>query len=101
MVTAPLACPRQHPRSDNRLQKFLALCGAGSRRACERLIAAGRVAQAIARKYAKVLPEEILAVHDAQIGWAAAQAESFQEYMRRVRDPNFVADGSWPMRTKH
>jgi len=64
----------------------------------EDAIAAGRVAQAIARKYAKVLPEEILAVHDAQIGWAAAQAESFQEYMRRVKDASFVADGAWPIR---
>lgn len=31
-------------RANIRLQKFLALCGVGSRRACERLIAAGRVA---------------------------------------------------------
>jgi len=33
----------QKPGSDIRLQKFLALCGAGSRRACEGLIAEGRV----------------------------------------------------------
>ena len=44
MVTAPLACPKQNPRTELRLQKFLALCGAGSRRACERLIEEGRVA---------------------------------------------------------
>lgn len=44
MVTAPLACPRQSPKSDIRLQKYLAICGVGSRRACERLIEAGRVA---------------------------------------------------------
>jgi len=45
MVTAPLACQKQTPKSDSvqRLQKFLALCGAGSRRACERLIDEGRV----------------------------------------------------------
>ena len=36
-------CQKQNPRSDTRLQKFLALCGVGSRRACERLIAEGRV----------------------------------------------------------
>ncbi|MDO9542375.1 MAG: pseudouridine synthase [Kiritimatiellia bacterium] len=44
MVTAPLDCQKQNPRSDIRLQKFLALCGLGSRRACERLIDEGRVA---------------------------------------------------------
>jgi 23S rRNA pseudouridine2605 synthase len=43
MVTAPLACQKQNHRTEIRLQKFLALCGAGSRRACERLIEEGRV----------------------------------------------------------
>lgn len=61
-------------------------------------IAAGRVLQRIARKYADVIPGELDELHRAQIGWAAAQAESFQEYMRRVRDPSFVADGRWPVR---
>lgn len=65
----------------------------------EDAIAAGRVAQAIARRFGQVMPDEILALHDAQIGWAAAQAASFQEYMRRVKDPNFVAEGAWPVRT--
>lgn len=61
-------------------------------------IAAGRVLQCIARKYADVLPTELDELHLAQVEWAAAQAASFQKYMRRVRDPNFVADGNWPVR---
>ena len=61
-------------------------------------IAAGRVLQRIARKYADVIPSELDELHRAQIGWAAAQAASFQEYMRRARDPQFVADGRWPLR---
>ena len=61
-------------------------------------IAAGRVLQCLARKYADTIPEDLDELHRAQIGWAAAQAESFQEYMRRVRDPSFVADGRWPVR---
>lgn len=61
-------------------------------------IAAGRVLQRIATKYADAVPEELAELHRAQIGWAAAQAESFQEYMRRARDPHFVADGAWPLR---
>ncbi|PRI12004.1 exonuclease domain-containing protein [Leucobacter massiliensis] len=61
-------------------------------------IAAGRVLQCIARKYADVIPEELDELHSAQVAWAASQAASFQDYMRRVRDPSFVADGSWPIR---
>ena len=61
-------------------------------------IAAGRVLQVLARKYADVIPDDLEALHAAQVGWAAAQAASFQDYMRRQRDPNFVADGRWPTR---
>lgn len=64
----------------------------------EDAIAAGRVMQALALRYAHVLPEQIMDLHQQQIGWAAAQAASFQEYMRRVKDPNFVAVGTWPLR---
>lgn len=64
----------------------------------EDAIAAGRVAQAIARKYGRDLPADPQALHEAQIAWSAAQAANFQEYMRRVKDPMFVADGSWPLR---
>lgn len=61
-------------------------------------IAAGRVLQRIAVKYADVIPGELDELHRAQIAWAAAQAADFQSYMRRVRDPSFVADGRWPVR---
>lgn len=64
----------------------------------EDAIAAGRVAQAIARKYSTVLPDQLIELHNAQVTWAAAQAENFQQYMRRVKDANFIADGTWPMR---
>lgn len=64
----------------------------------EDAIASGKVMQHLARMYAEKLPGDIDEIHAAQIGWARAQAESFQEYMRRVRDPNFVAEGDWPVR---
>ena len=64
----------------------------------EDAIASGKVMQHLARKYAEKLPGDIDEIHAAQTGWARAQAESFQEYMRRVRDPNFVAEGDWPVR---
>ena len=64
----------------------------------EDAIAAGRVAQALALRFAHALPEQVMDLHQAQIGWAAAQAASFQEYMRRTKDPTFIADGAWPLR---
>lgn len=61
-------------------------------------IAAGHVAQAIARKYHDELPEDVMTLHELQKGWAAEQAASLQEYLRRVRDPNTVVDAAWPIR---
>jgi DNA polymerase-3 subunit epsilon len=61
-------------------------------------VAAGRVAQAIARRYPIELGEDVLALHEQQVAWCADQAESFQDYMRRERDQHFSADGSWPER---
>lgn len=61
-------------------------------------IASGRVLQALARKYADVLPQDALELHAAQVAWAREQSENFQEYMRRVRNPDFIADGRWPIR---
>ena len=61
-------------------------------------IAAGRVAQAIGRRFPVELSMDVEVLHHAQIGWCAHQAESFQDYMRRERDPLFSADGCWPER---
>ncbi|TFB97252.1 MULTISPECIES: 3'-5' exonuclease [Cryobacterium] len=61
-------------------------------------IAAGRVAQAIARSHAAKLPVTVSELHDLQAKWSLEQAESFQAYMRRERDPEFVASGGWPER---
>jgi DNA polymerase-3 subunit epsilon len=61
-------------------------------------VAAGRVAQAIARKHGHSLPVTLAELHALQVGWCKEQAESFQEYMRRSRDPQFVAAGGWPER---
>ncbi len=61
-------------------------------------VAAGRVAQAIARAYAGDLVIDADDLHERQVAWAREQAASFQDYMRRVKDPRFVADGTWPIR---
>ncbi|WP_345377177.1 3'-5' exonuclease [Frondihabitans cladoniiphilus] len=60
-------------------------------------IAAGRVAQAMARRHADKLDVPARDLHTLQVGWCGEQAASFQEYMRR-KDPAFTATGEWPKR---
>jgi DNA polymerase-3 subunit epsilon len=61
-------------------------------------LAAGRVAQAIARAYATELAVEAAELHRLQVTWSREQAEDFQAYIRRVKDPAFTASGVWPLR---
>ncbi|MDQ1597482.1 MAG: polymerase subunit epsilon [Microbacteriaceae bacterium] len=61
-------------------------------------VAAGRVAQAIGRRYNAELGDDIHAIHALQVGWCADQAANFQDYMRRARNPDFIAHGGWPQR---
>jgi DNA polymerase-3 subunit epsilon len=60
-------------------------------------VAAGRVAQAIARKYAAELGQDVADLHGRQGQWCADQAASFQEFKRRT-NPEFVSSGAWPER---
>jgi DNA polymerase-3 subunit epsilon len=59
-------------------------------------IAAGRVAQAIASAFPAELDLDPVQLHAAQHAWHDAQCNSFEDYMRRVRDPQFTARRGWP-----
>lgn len=61
-------------------------------------IAAGRVAQALAKRFPLAATAQEL--HTQQIGWARAQAESLTEYFIRIGrlDPEEALDGAWPVR---
>ncbi|WP_345750050.1 3'-5' exonuclease [Microbacterium rhizophilus] len=63
-------------------------------------IAAGRVALALAERYADHLPEDVLELHTRQVGWAREQAESLTEYFIKIGrlEPSEALDGSWPVR---
>ncbi|HEY9307638.1 MAG TPA: exonuclease domain-containing protein [Microbacterium sp.] len=63
-------------------------------------VAAGRVAQALAERFAPWLPETVHELHTRQIGWARAQAESLTEYFIGIGrlDPDEHLDGRWPIR---
>lgn len=63
-------------------------------------VAAGRVAQALARQF--VLPDTLDELHTRQIGWARSQAASLTEYFIRIGrlDPDDRLDGEWPVRAR-
>lgn len=63
-------------------------------------IAAGRVAQALAARFAQWLPPTATELHTKQIAWARTQAASLTEYFIRIGrlDPEDRVDGAWPVR---
>ena len=61
-------------------------------------IAAGRIAQAVARVHADKLSMTALQLHDAQVQWAAEQAASFAEYLKSQGKTPYADDGRWPVR---
>jgi DNA polymerase-3 subunit epsilon len=62
-------------------------------------VAAGRIAQALAGRYGDQLAIAGADLHALQVGWCAEQSASFQDYMRRTKDPAFTSSGAWPQRT--
>ncbi|WP_246159784.1 exonuclease domain-containing protein [Microbacterium rhizomatis] len=63
-------------------------------------VAAGRLAQALAERFAPLLPPRLEELHTRQIAWARAQAASLTEYFIRIGrlDPDERLDGGWPVR---
>lgn len=60
-------------------------------------VAAGRVAQAIAKRWAAELPETAAELHELQIQWSDANDSSFEEFMRR-QNPDFTISRGWPLK---
>ena len=60
-------------------------------------VAAGRVAQAIAKKYAEKLPEDVIVLHNSQIEWSASQDASYEKF-RRGTSPEFTIQRGWPLK---
>lgn len=61
-------------------------------------VAAGRVAQELARRFE--LPDSLTDLHTRQVGWARSQAASLTEYFIRIGrlDAEEQLDGTWPVR---
>jgi DNA polymerase-3 subunit epsilon len=60
-------------------------------------VAAGRVAQAIATKYAEKLPADLDSLHNSQIEWSANQDASYEKF-RRGTTPEFTIQRGWPLK---
>lgn len=61
-------------------------------------VAAGRVAQAMAKLHPEELAVEGRLLHQRQVDWCAEQSADFQDYMRRTHNPDFTTSGLWPVR---
>lgn len=61
-------------------------------------VAAGRVAQAIARKFSAQLPQNAQELHDAQIAWSEAIDKDFAKYMQENVNPDFKLNLGWPLK---
>jgi DNA polymerase III subunit epsilon len=61
-------------------------------------VAAGRVAQAMARLHPEELAIEGRQLHAREIEWCAEQSADFEDYMRRTHNPSFTTSGAWPVR---
>lgn len=60
-------------------------------------VAAGRVAQAIAKKYSEKLPDDLDVLHNSQIEWSASQDDSYEKF-RRGTSPEFTIQRGWPLK---
>jgi DNA polymerase-3 subunit epsilon len=61
-------------------------------------VAAGRVAQAIARAYPELAAIAVADLHARQVDWCREQAESYQAWRRANGEPEFTTSGAWPVR---
>ena len=61
-------------------------------------VAAGRLAQELARRFPVELGVSAEQLHAMQVEWCREQTARFEEYMRRTKDASFTASGLWPCR---
>jgi DNA polymerase-3 subunit epsilon len=61
-------------------------------------VAAGRVAQAIARAFPELAATAVAELHARQVDWSREQADSYQAWRRKNGEPEFTTSGAWPVR---
>lgn len=63
-------------------------------------LAAARVVWRMASQHPGLSKITLLELHDAQVHWAAAQADSFRSYLERQGKPADDVTGEWPVRIR-
>jgi DNA polymerase III subunit epsilon len=91
---------RRGPRTLAAVADHYAVRLDGAHDASADAVAAGRLAQAIARRFAAWLPDSPGELHARQVGWARAQAANLTAYFVSIGrlDPEEAVDGRWPVR---
>ena len=59
-------------------------------------VAAGQIAQALAKKFSRELPETAKELHQLQIGWSKESDLSFADFMHKSGKTDFVPQVGWP-----
>ncbi|MCF3101484.1 3'-5' exonuclease [Streptomyces roseoverticillatus] len=101
-VIDPYVLDKQADRYRKGSRKLIALCEHykvsldGAHSADADAVAACRVAWRQGCWYSPLAAMSLDELHAAQVGWAAEQAASLQEYLRR-KDPAAVVEGAWPL----
>lgn len=101
-VIDPLVLDKQLDRFRRGPRTLRALCAHhrvphdGDRNAASDALAAARLAWRLGQANPQLAELSLTALHDRQTIWAAAQAASLQDYLRRT-DPAAVVDGAWPV----
>ncbi|TJZ55583.1 3'-5' exonuclease [Streptomyces piniterrae] len=101
-VVDPFVIDKQVDRYRRGSRKLTALCEhydvpiGDAHQADADAIAACRVAWRQGTRYPRLAAMTLDELHTAQIGWAAEQAASLQEYFRK-KDPAAVVEGAWPV----
>jgi DNA polymerase III, epsilon subunit (EC 2.7.7.7) len=90
---------RRGKRTLEVVAEHYAVCLDGAHEAAADAVAAGRVAQALAERFAAWLPPTADELHTRQIAWARAQAASLTDYFIQIGrlDPEDRLDGTWPV----
>lgn len=88
---------RRGKRTLQALCEYYAVTFNSAHQAGEDAFAAARVALRVGEKYPEIGGKTAAALHDLQVRAAAAQAASFQQYLRRTANPQAYVEPAWPL----
>lgn len=104
LVIDPYVIDKQVDRYRRGSRKLTALCehygvelGDAAHEAAADALAGARVAIRLAERFPRQLRVPVEELTRLQVGWAANQATSLQQYLRKSKDPEAVCPVAWPL----